>query len=48
MIRMSRFTLSTSYYINFPVALPGEEIDLSPNSYFNVSLLYSIPFGLKK
>ena len=48
MIRMSRFTLSTSYYINFPVALPGEEIDLSPNNYFNVSLLYSIPLGLKK
>jgi hypothetical protein len=48
MFRMSRFTLSTSYYINFPVALPGEDIDLSPNSYFNVSLLYSIPFGLKK
>ena len=47
MIRMSRFTLSTSYYINFPVALPGEDIDLSSNSYFNVSLLYSIPFGLK-
>ena len=48
MFRMNRFTFSTSYYINFPVALPGEEIDLSPNSYFNVSLLYSIPFGLKK
>jgi len=47
MFRMNRFTLSTSYYINFPVALPGEDIDLSPNSYFNVSLLYSIPFGLK-
>jgi hypothetical protein len=48
MFRMNRFTLSTRYYINFPVALPGEEIDLSPNSYFNVYLLYSIPFGLKK
>ena len=47
MFRMSRFTLSTSYYINFPIALPGEDIDLSPNSYFNVSLLYSIPFYKK-
>jgi hypothetical protein len=48
MIKINYFTLSTSYYINFPVALPGEDIDLSPNNYFNVALMYTIPFGLKK
>jgi hypothetical protein len=48
MIRMNYFTISTGYYVNFPVALPGEEIDLNPNNYFNISLLYTIPFGLKK
>ena len=41
---IGRFTLSCSYFYNIPVALPGEEIDLSPNSYFSASLSYSIPF----
>jgi len=48
MVRIKYFTLSTGYYINFPVALPGEDIDLSPNNYFNAALLYTIPFGIKK
>jgi len=48
MIRINYFTLSTGYYVNFPIALPGEEIDLSPNNYFNIALLYTIPFGLNK
>jgi len=48
MVKINYFTLSTGYYINFPVALPGEDIDLSPNNYFNVALLYTIPFGLNK
>ena len=48
MVKINYFTLSAGYYINFPVALPGEDIDLSPNSYFNAALIYTIPFGLNK
>jgi len=48
MVRINYFTISTGYYVNFPIALPGEEIDLSPNNYYNVSLLYTIPFGIYK
>lgn len=44
MVKISNFSLSTGYYINFPIALPGEDIDLSPNNYFNISLIYTIPF----
>lgn len=47
MVRIGRFTVSSGYYVNFPVALPGEDIDLSPNNYFNVGLMYTIPFGPK-
>ena len=41
---IGNFTLSCSYFYNIPVALPGEQIDLSPNSYFSTSIIYSIPF----
>ena len=43
-IYIGNFTLSCSYFYNIPVSLPGEEIDLSPNSYFSASVIYSIPF----
>lgn len=43
-IYSGNFTLACSYFYNIPVALPGEEIDLSPNSYFSASIIYSIPF----
>lgn len=42
--RSGRFSISTGYYINFPVALPDENIDTSPNGYFNMMILYSVPF----
>jgi len=48
MVKINYFTLSLGYYVNFPIALPGEDIDLNTNSYFNAALLYTIPFGLKK
>jgi len=48
MIRKGYFTLSAGYYINFPVPLRGEEIDLNPNSYYNIACLYSIPFKSRK
>jgi hypothetical protein len=43
-IYMGNFILMTSYTLNKPVALPGEFIDLDPNSYFGVSLIYNIYF----
>lgn len=48
MIRKGNFTLSVGYYLNIPVPLPGEEIDLNPNSYYNIACLYSIPFKSRK
>ena len=48
MVRINYFTISAGYYVNFPVALPGENIDFSPNNYFITALLYTIPFGIKK
>ena len=41
---VDRFSLLVYYNLNVPVALPGEEIDLSPNSYFGCTLMYDIPF----
>ena len=41
---VKKTTLLLNYTLNFPVALPGEEnIDTSPNSYFNASLIFSFP-----
>lgn len=45
--KINDFTFSLGYYWNFPVPLPGEDIEYSPNSYFNVNLLYSIKFKNK-
>jgi hypothetical protein len=42
--KIGDFSLSTGYFLNIPVALPGETIDDSPNHYFNVMALYFIPF----
>ena len=41
---MGKFTVMMSYIINFPVALPGENIDLTPNSYFGATLIYNLHF----
>ncbi len=41
------FTVALSYNYNIPVALPGENLDLDPNSYVGVALLYNIPFRKK-
>ncbi len=47
-INIKNFTLSLSYFYNIPVALPNEDIDVSPNSYFNASIIYSVPFTNRK
>ncbi len=41
---VDKFTFALSYNLNFPVALPGEEVTYDPNSYFNASLLYNVFF----
>ncbi len=41
---IKNFTLGISYSLNIPVALPGEDIEIEPNSYFNVSLIYNLFF----
>jgi hypothetical protein len=41
---ISRFSVLLYYNLNVPVSLPGENIDVSPNSYFGCSLTYDIPF----
>lgn len=46
-LKFGNFSLSTGYFLNIPVALPGETIDTSPNHYFNVMALYMIPFRKK-
>ena len=45
--KINNFTLSLGYYFNIPVPLPGEDIEYTPNSYFNVNLLYAISFKKK-
>ena len=44
---IDNFTLALSYHYNIPVALPGEDLTLEPNSYAGITLFYNIPF-LKK
>jgi hypothetical protein len=34
--------IAATYNLNFPVALPGEELDLSMNSYFGISASYTL------
>ncbi len=46
--RIGHFSFSAGYFLNIPVALPGEEIDISPNHYFNLMALYFIPFRSKR
>lgn len=41
---IGRFSILVYYNLNIPVALPGEELDLNPNSYFGCTLMYDIPF----
>ena len=45
---VNNFTFALSYHYNIPVALPGEELDLEPNSFINATLLYNIPIIKKK
>ena len=44
---INNFTFALSYHYNIPVALPGEDLTLEPNSYAGATLIYNIPF-LKK
>ncbi len=43
-IYVKHFTFLFYYTFNLPVALPGENIQLDPNSYFGGTLIYNIPF----
>ena len=38
---IKKFNLFLNYTLNFPVALPGETIDTSPNGYFSATLFYT-------
>jgi len=41
---VGNFTLMISYSLNLTIALPGEQIDTSLNSYFGTTLIYNINF----
>ena len=41
---IKKFTISLSYSYNIPKALPGEEFEFDPISYFGASMSYRIPF----
>ncbi len=45
---INNFTFALSYHYNIPVALPGEELSLTPNSYAGATVIYNIPFLKKK
>ena len=45
---VDNFTFALSYHYNIPVALPGEDLTLEPNSYAGATLIYNIPFFKKK
>jgi hypothetical protein len=45
---VNNFTFALSYHYNIPVALPGEDLNLEPNSYIGATLMYNIPFIKKK
>ncbi len=45
---INNFTFALSYHYNIPVALPGEELSLKPNSYIAATMIYNIPFLKKK
>lgn len=41
---VNNFTFALSYHYNIPVALPGEDLTIEPNSYAGATLIYNIPF----
>jgi hypothetical protein len=43
--KFGNLLVSAGYFLNLPVALPGENIDESANQYFNLMMLYFIPLG---
>lgn len=45
--KFGNFSISTGYFLNIPVALPGETIDASLNHYFNLMAMYFLPFRKK-
>lgn len=45
---IDNFTFALSYHYNIPIALPGEDLSLEPNSYAGASIYYNIPFKKKK
>ena len=45
---VNNFTFALSYHYNIPVALPGEELNIEPNSYAGATIIYNIPFLKKK
>ena len=45
--KFGNFSIFTGYFLNIPVALPGESIDVTPNHYFNVMALYLLPLRKK-
>ena len=45
--RFGNLLISTGYFLNLPVALPGETIDESPNHYFNMLFMYFLPLKKK-
>jgi len=45
---IDNFIFALSYHYNIPVALPGEDLSIEPNSYAGATLIYNIPFLKKK
>lgn len=45
---VNNFTFALSYHYNIPVALPGEDMTLGPNSYAGATVIYNIPLRNKK
>lgn len=45
---INNFTFALSYHYNIPIALPGEDLSLEPNSYAGATVFYNIPFKKKK
>ncbi len=43
-IHLEKVNLLFNYHLNIPQQLPGEVIDVSPNSFVNVAIFYSHPF----
>ena len=41
---IDNFTFAFSYHFNIPIALPGEDLTIEPNSYAGATIIYNIPF----